>query len=82
MADEKEIFNATGYPMWKDEAGKCHVKRPEIGDIISVNTGAGSDKMRVDYFQDGYIFCECDGIERTIALRVRDNVLLFVDVTD
>jgi|ADurb_Cas_02_Slu_FD_contig_31_1664571_length_611_multi_2_in_0_out_0_2 hypothetical protein len=79
---EEEIFNATGYEMYRKENGKLSIKGVKENDIICVNTGAGSDRMRIAYIQDGRIYCEVDGIERTVALTVRDNVLLFVDITD
>lgn len=81
-ADGNIIMNCTGYEAYLKENGKIGLKGMKIGDQIHVSTYQGSEKMSVDYIQDNHIFCDCDGIERCVALQKAGDRLIFVDRTD
>jgi len=79
---EKEIHNGTGCEMVIKENGKPSVKPPEIGSMIHVNIGAGSERMIVAYYEGNHIMCDNDGIEACVALTMNGNVLIWKDITE
>jgi len=78
----EEIFNATGCEMTINEDGRITVKRPEIGSMIHVNTGAGSTRMVVDSYEGNHICCDNDGIEACVCLTRNGNILIWKDITE
>jgi len=79
---EEEIFNATGCEMTIHEDGRVTVKRPEIGSMIHVNTGAGSTRMIVHSYESNHICCDNDGIEACVCLTKNGNILIWKDITE
>lgn len=77
-----ELVNATGYELKWNENGKIVVVGLRPGQIISVNTGYKGEKMLVDSIERGYIFCDHDGIEKTVRLSRIGDTILFKDVTE
>jgi hypothetical protein len=80
--DGNTVYNCTGYLAYLKANGIIGLKGMKEGDQINVSTYQGSERMVIAYFQDNHIFCDCDGIERCVALQQNGDTLLFVDRTD
>ena len=80
--DGNEIYNSTGYPVKLKENGKLSLSGIKEGDQIQVSTYIGSEKVVVAYIQGGHIFCDNDGIEMCVALKLEGDRLYFKDVTE
>ena len=78
----KELYNATGYPIKLKENGKLELSGLKAGQMISVNTGSGSERMLVDSIEGNHIICDVDGVERCVVLTTIGDTLIFKDVTD
>lgn len=80
--DGNIIMNCTSYTAYLKENGKIGLKGMKRGDQIQVSTQMGSERMIVDSIQDNYIFCDCDGVERCVALQQDTGRLIFIDRTE
>lgn len=80
--DGNIIMNCTGYEAYLKENGKIGLRGMKRGDQIQVSTHWNSERMTVDYIEDNHIFCECDGVERCVALQQDTGRLIFIDRTE
>lgn len=80
--DGNIIINCTGYQAFLKDNGKIGLKGMKAGDKIQVSTHQGSESMIIDYVEGNHIFCDCDGIERCVALQLDTGRLIFVDRTE
>jgi hypothetical protein len=80
--DGNIIINCTGYHAFLKDNGKISLTGMKPGDQIQVSTLYGSERMIIDYIDGNHIFCDCDGIERCVALQLDTGRLIFVDRTE
>ena len=80
--DGNEIYNLTGYPVKLKENGKFGLSGIKAGDQIHVSTYMGSEKVVVDYIEGNLIFCNDDGIEMCVTLKLEGDRLYFKDSTE
>lgn len=79
----KEVHNATGCKLIKNENNKYKVERPKIGSMIEVHGDSGlSERMIVDSYFENYIICDNDGVEVCVALTLNGDVLIWRDITE